>query len=115
MPNQPHERLLVLYADDRRESARNNTLQSQDVVDGLAHIALFSRMGNKYQIDVIACSVAALGNRLNRNIILSKNICRGSQNTTAVGNHKTDVVLRMEVLNGKDRQLVGARASDQLA
>ena len=69
-------------------------------------------MSNKYQIDVISCSIAALSNRLDRNIILGEDVCRRSQNTAAIGNHKTDVVLRMEVLNGKDRQLISARASN---
>ncbi len=69
-------------------------------------------MGDEHQIHVVAGGVAALGNRLHRHVVLGKDVRRGSQHPTAIGHDEADVVLGLQILDGKDGQLVGAGAAN---
>ena len=69
-------------------------------------------MGNEHQIHVVACSVAALGNRLNRNVVLREDVGGRCKNAAAVGHDEADVVLRLQIFDGEDGQLVGAGAAN---
>ena len=69
-------------------------------------------MGNEHQVHVVAGSVAALGNRLHRYVVLGEDIGRGSQHAATIGHDEADVVLRLQIFNGEDRQLVGAGAAN---
>lgn len=65
-----------------------------------------------HEVDRIARFRTTLLNRLERDIVLREDVCTCCQNACTVFHEEAQIVLRLQLFNGNDRDVIRARAAN---